>query len=50
MATQHPDNAGSPWWKEGAFVTTQDEIEEVMILFKDLPIDEYMWDWEGICG
>lgn len=47
MATQHPDNAGSPWWKEGAFVTTQDEIEEVMILFKDLPIDEYMWDWEG---
>ncbi len=47
MATQHPDNAGSPWWKDGAFVTTQDEIEEVMILFKELPIDEYMWDWEG---
>ncbi len=47
MATQHPDNAGSPWWKDDAFVTTQDEIEEVMILFKELPIDEYMWDWEG---
>ncbi len=47
MATQHPDNACSPWWKETAFVTTQDEIEEVMILFKELPIDEYMWDWEG---
>lgn len=47
MATQHPDNAGSPWWKDGAFVTTQDEIEEVMVLFKELPIDEYMWDWEG---
>ncbi len=28
-------------------MTTQDEIEEVMILFKELPIDEYMWDWEG---
>lgn len=47
MATQHPDNACSPWWKESPFVATQDEIEEVMILFKDLPIDEYMWDWEG---
>lgn len=47
MATQHPDNACAPWWQEDAFVTTQDEIEEVMILFKDLPIDEYMWDWEG---
>lgn len=47
MATQHPDNAGAPWWKDGAFVTTQDEIEEVMLLFKELPIDEYMWDWEG---
>ncbi|MSR67962.1 phosphoenolpyruvate carboxylase [Candidatus Peribacteria bacterium] len=47
MATQHPDNACAPWWKEDAFVRTQDEIEEVMILFKELPIDEYMWDWEG---
>lgn len=47
MATQHPDNAGCPWWKDGAFVATQDEIEEVMLLFRELPIDEYMWDWEG---
>lgn len=47
MATQHPDNASAPWWKEGPFVATQDEIEEVIILFKELPIDEYMWDWEG---
>lgn len=47
MATQHPDNAGTPWWKDGPFVGTQDEIEEVMLLFKELPIDEYMWDWEG---
>lgn len=47
MATQHPDNAGPPWWKKGAFISTQDEIEEVMTLFRELPIDEYMWDWEG---
>ncbi len=47
MATQHPDNALSPWWKDSPFVATQDEIEEVMILFRELPVDEYMWDWEG---
>ena len=47
MATQHPDNACSPWWKDGPFVATQDEIQEVMTLFQELPMDEYMWDWEG---
>lgn len=47
MATQHPDNAGVPWWKKDLFVATQDEIEELLLLFKDFPIDEYMWDWEG---
>jgi len=47
MATQHPDNAGVPWWREDAFIATQDEIDEVLLLFKELPIDEYMWDWEG---
>jgi phosphoenolpyruvate carboxylase len=47
MATQHPDNAGVPWWRSDPFVPTQDEIEEVLVLFKELPIDEYMWDWEG---
>jgi len=47
MATQHPDNACAPWWLDDAFVSTQDEIEEVMTLFRELPIDEYMWDWEG---
>ncbi len=48
MATQHPDNASAPWWKPGsAFVSTQDEIDELLLLFKELPIDEYMWDWEG---
>ena len=24
MATQHPDNAGAPWWKDDAFVATQE--------------------------
>ncbi len=47
MATQHPDNASVPWWGKDAFIATQDEIQEVMLLFKELTIDEYMWDWEG---
>ncbi len=47
MATQHPDNASVPWWRSDAFLPTQDEIEEMTLLFSQLPIDEYMWDWEG---
>jgi phosphoenolpyruvate carboxylase len=47
MATQHPDNAAIPWWRKDAFIPTQDEIEELILLFQELPIDEYMWDWEG---
>lgn len=49
MATQHPDNASAPWWKKDGspFVSTQDEIKELITLFAELPIDEYMWDWEG---
>ncbi len=47
MATQHPDNAGKPWWSASAFVSTQEEIEEMLMLFDRFAIDEYMWDWEG---
>ncbi len=47
MATQHPDNASAPWWKDSAFISTQDEIEELVLLYKELGVDEYMWDWEG---
>ncbi|MEQ1849799.1 MAG: phosphoenolpyruvate carboxylase [Candidatus Peribacteraceae bacterium] len=47
MATQHPDNATPPWWGGQAFFSTLDEIDEVLRLFRELPIDEYMWDWEG---
>ncbi len=46
MATQHPDNAyPSPFtWKR--FVSTKDEIDECYKCFKELGVDEYMWDWE----
>jgi phosphoenolpyruvate carboxylase len=47
MATQHPDNASVPWWRSDAFIPSQDEIEELVLLFSELSINEYMWDWEG---
>ncbi len=47
MATQHPDNASSPWWGQEPFISTQQEIDELLELFQRLPVDEYMWDWEG---
>src|SRR3989344_548862 len=47
MATQHPDNAGRPFWQKDSFVTTREEIEEAYVCFKDLGITEYNWDWEG---
>jgi phosphoenolpyruvate carboxylase len=47
MATQHPDNASIPWWRSDAFIPTQDELDELLLLFRELSIDEYMWDWEG---
>lgn len=47
MATQHPDNASVPWWRQDAFIPTQDEIDELLLLFRELDVAEYMWDWEG---
>lgn len=47
MATQHPDNAGRPYWTSRAFVSTNDEVKESFLCFSDLGIDEYNWDWEG---
>ena len=49
MATQHPDNAGSPYWDpEGRpFVDTQKELLDCISGYQDLNIPEYMWDWEG---
>lgn len=49
MATQHPDNAGAPYWSADGkpFISAYDEITEAVICFKDLDVTEYMWDWEG---
>ena len=49
MATQHPDNAGAPYWeKDGdGFVSTREETRECYSAFKDLDCQEFMWDWEG---
>lgn len=47
MATQHPDNAGRPYWLSRAFLSTKDEVKESFLCFSDLGIDEYNWDWEG---
>ncbi len=47
MGTQHPDNAGGPFWGEDAFIDTTQEAEEIYHSFFDVGCDEYMWDWEG---
>jgi len=49
MATQHPDNATAPYWeKDGdAFVSVAEELDECIACFKDLGVEEFMWDWEG---
>lgn len=47
MATQHPDNAGKPFWHDQAFISAETEIEEMYQNFFQLGCEEYMWDWEG---
>lgn len=48
MATQHPDNAGAPFWDDGKpFVGVHEEMREAVACFKELKVGEYMWDWEG---
>lgn len=47
MATQHPDNARSPSWSDSAYVTSQQETQDLYESFETLNCDEYMWDWEG---
>src|SRR3989338_438048 len=47
MATQHPDNAGIPYWHKTEFISITDEVEECYRSFCDMGCDEYMWDWEG---
>jgi phosphoenolpyruvate carboxylase len=48
MATQHPDNANAPAWNnEVPFISAHNELDECMRAFRDLGVDECMWDWEG---
>jgi phosphoenolpyruvate carboxylase len=47
MATQHPDNAGAPFFKNDPFISTHDEIEESYLMYSEMNFQEYMWDWEG---
>lgn len=47
MATQHPDNAGKPFFISKAFISAKDEVKESHLCFSDFDIDEYNWDWEG---
>jgi phosphoenolpyruvate carboxylase len=49
IASQHPDNAGAPYWDkaERPFISVYQEIHEAVTCFQDLGVSEYMWDWEG---
>jgi len=48
MATQHPDNAYAPFWDDGdGFVAAHEEPGECIVCFRDLGVEEFMWDWEG---
>lgn len=49
MATQHPDNAYAPYWekKGDGFISVHEELDECVSCFRDLDVEEYMWDWEG---
>ena len=47
MGTQHPDNAGKPFWGDDAFIHSKQKAEEIYHCFSDIGCDEYMWDWEG---
>jgi phosphoenolpyruvate carboxylase len=47
MATQHPDNAGVPFWHDSAFISDHAETDEMFHNFGEVGCDEYMWDWEG---
>ena len=49
MATQHPDNARAPYWERDGdgFISSREEIVECVDTFRNLGIEEFMWDWEG---
>lgn len=47
MASQHPDHASRPYWHNKEFITAQHEHRECYLMYSDLGIEEYKWDWEG---
>lgn len=47
MASQHPDQAGKPYWHSGEFISAAEELEECYLAFSELGVSEYKWDWEG---
>jgi len=47
MSSQHPDNAGAPYWHSNPYIKTEDELKECFLMYKDLGVEEVMWDWEG---
>lgn len=47
MFSQHPDNAGTPYWHDHPCIKTHHELRECHIMFKDMGANEVMWDWEG---
>lgn len=49
MGTQHPDNAGAPYWEEDGdgFISIYEEVKEAASSLQDVGCEEYLWDWEG---
>lgn len=47
MVSQHPDNAGKPYWHTEAYISDSYEVKECYLAFSKLDADEYKWDWEG---
>ena len=47
MVTQHPDNAGKPYWHYKTYISSQYEAEEAYRSFSEIGATEYKWDWEG---
>lgn len=46
MGTQHPDNVNAPSFYDSALIQWEWEIKEAVYSFKELNIDEQMWDFE----
>jgi phosphoenolpyruvate carboxylase len=47
MASQHPDHANAPYWHDSEHITVNHEHLEAYLMYSDLGIEEYKWDWEG---